>query len=60
MRQVLIPHKIDYCSWAKFSNENKLARAFVERPEINTTFAVGFLHMDAKEVFERARESSHT
>ena len=40
------------------SNEKKLRKAFAERPEISTTFAVGFLHMD--EVFERASESAHT
>ena len=30
-----------------------LSRSFAERPKTGTKFAVGFLHMGAKEVFER-------
>ena len=39
---------------------NKLARAFAERSEISTKFAVGFSHMGAMEMFERASASAQT
>ena len=38
----------------------RLARSFAERPEIDTKFAVGFLHMYSKEVFERSSKSTQT
>ena len=38
----------------------RLASAFAERPEISTKLEVGFLHTDAKELFERASASAQT
>ena len=38
----------------------RLASAFAERQEVSTKFAVGFLHMDAKELFGQASASAQT
>ena len=38
---------------------NMLARAFAERPEISTKFAVSLFVMDAKEVLEQANATAN-
>ena len=40
--------------WRDCAYVYRLARSFAECPKTGTKFAVGFLHIGAKKVFERA------